>query len=168
MHDLPLRIWRTDDVRGELLRCTRPRWVAAGSQLSLHRPSLRAEAQEYAEKFRQDARDHRPAVSAAPHACSASVAQETSEEGISAECLTGPRVWSPASDFREKGTRQTVPSSLAARTTPWARAPAPTDRKSTELQSLMRISYAVFCLKKQMTRIHITRYKSNNNSTLST
>src|SRR3546814_2858759 len=33
MHDLPLRIWRTDDVRGELLRCTRPRWVAAGSQL---------------------------------------------------------------------------------------------------------------------------------------
>src|SRR3546814_4556944 len=59
MHDLPLRIWRTDDVRGELLRCTRPRWVAAGSQLSLHRPSLRAEAQEYAEKFRQDARDHR-------------------------------------------------------------------------------------------------------------
>src|SRR3546814_20990716 len=67
----------------------------------------------------------RSAVSAAPHACSASVAQATSEEGISAECLTGPRVWSPASDFREKGTRQTVPSSLAARTTPWARAPAP-------------------------------------------
>src|SRR3546814_18974177 len=89
MHDLPLRIWRTDDVRGELLRCTRPRWVAAGSQLSLHRPSLRAEAQEYAEKFRQDARDHRPAVSAAPHACSASVAQETSAEGSSAEFLTG-------------------------------------------------------------------------------
>src|SRR3546814_2355839 len=87
MHDLPLRIWRTDDVRGELLRCTRPRWVAAGSQLSLHRPSLRAEAQEYAEKFRQDARDHRPAVSA------------RSEEHTS------------------------------------------------ELQSLMRISYAVFCLK---------------------
>src|SRR3546814_1099387 len=82
MHDLPLRIWRTDDVRGELLRCTRPRWVAAGSQLSLHRPSLRAEAQEYADKFRQDARDHRTAVSAAPHACPASVAQATSEDGI--------------------------------------------------------------------------------------
>src|SRR3546814_13401688 len=98
MHDLPLRIWRTDDVRGELLRCTRPRWVAAGSQLSLHRPSLRAEAQEYAEKFRQDARDHRPAVSAAPHACSASVAQETrsEERRVGKECGSTCRSrWSP-------------------------------------------------------------------------
>ncbi|ABF54293.1 hypothetical protein Sala_2587 [Sphingopyxis alaskensis RB2256] len=32
----------------------------------------------------------------------------------------------PASHLREKGTRKTVPASLAARATPWARAPAPT------------------------------------------
>src|SRR3546814_16617469 len=83
MHDLPLRIWRTADVRGELLRCTRPRWVAAGSQLSLHRPSLRADAQEYAEKFRQDARDPQPAVSAAPPACPDSLAQQTSQKRLS-------------------------------------------------------------------------------------
>src|SRR3546814_13619050 len=91
MHDLPLRMWRTDDVRGELLRCSRPRPVAAGSQLSLHRPSLRAEAQEYAEKFRQAARAHRLAVSAAPSAGPASAAHAPSEDGVAAECLTGPR-----------------------------------------------------------------------------
>src|SRR3546814_10876884 len=41
----------------------------------------------------------------------------------------------------------------------------PQDRKSTsELQSLMRISYAVFCLKKKkLTKNKTTRHKENNN-----
>src|SRR3546814_6042307 len=44
------------------------------------------------------------------------------------------------------------------------RVPARSEEHTSELQSLMRISYAVFCLKKK-TKIHITaKFSRTNNS----
>src|SRR3546814_2651832 len=48
----------------------------------------------------------------------------------------------------------------------WAQAPydnkARSEEHTSELQSLMRISYAVFCLKKKNTHTRITTYKNQN------
>src|SRR3546814_1998395 len=46
--------------------------------------------------------------------------------------------------------------------------PARSEEHTSELQSLMRISYAVFCLKKKKihTISHVTRYRTNPQSTL--
>src|SRR3546814_1556845 len=39
--------------------------------------------------------------------------------------------------------------------------PLRSEEHTSELQSLMRISYAVFCLKKKKTQKHISRYPTN-------
>src|SRR3546814_4999952 len=56
-----------------------------------------------------------------------------------------------------------APSRDASKTPGYARprplsASARSEEHTSELQSLMRISYAVFCLKKKNTIIHITKY----------
>src|SRR3546814_18071883 len=60
--------------------------------------------------------------------------------------------------FRSEGTRLRA---SGHRTAPPTRAPRPTVRSeehTSELQSLMRISYAVFCLKKKTTHTINTDY----------
>src|SRR3546814_6029545 len=43
------------------------------------------------------------------------------------------------------------------------RAPSRSEEHTSELQSLMRISYAVFCLKKKITTVHKHKYKDIKN-----
>src|SRR3546814_5185667 len=50
-------------------------------------------------------------------------------------------------DLRERRLPDTLTLTLAARS----------EEHTSELQSLMRISYAVFCLKKKTTQTHVTR-----------
>src|SRR3546814_6006535 len=56
------------------------------------------------------------------------------------------------------GCPQTYPASHRARESPHARS----EEHTSELQSLMRISYAVFCLKKKNTKL-ITDNECKNN-----
>src|SRR3546814_3435854 len=43
-----------------------------------------------------------------------------------------------------------------------ARSPSRSEEHTSELQSLMRISYAVFCLKKKKTKIKLMKIKTKN------
>src|SRR3546814_9659330 len=61
----------------------------------------------------------------------------------------------------------TVTSSEPARSPHWRTSPAPrrtsrSEEHTSELQSLMRISYAVFCLKKKKRRKQSTQHDTNN------
>src|SRR3546814_5786204 len=58
-------------------------------------------------------------------------------------------------------TQPMITSSIAAGSTPASATSARSEEHTSELQSLMRISYAVFCLKKKTTKqthIHHTSY----------
>src|SRR3546814_3565855 len=48
-----------------------------------------------------------------------------------------------------------LPESISRRAKPNQPAPIRSEEHTSELQSLMRISYAVFCLKKKKTKTHI-------------
>src|SRR3546814_4612421 len=63
---------------------------------------------------------------------------------------------------------QYIPSSLNSRSTSSASSNPPlfnlrSEEHTSELQSLMRISYAVFCLKKKI-KIHTTHLRHHNNN----
>src|SRR3546814_1554327 len=55
-------------------------------------------------------------------------------------------------------------ASLAARASSFALAAARSEEHTSELQSLMRISYAVFCLKKKKTKTQYDHHDSMNTS----
>src|SRR3546814_3480879 len=86
--------------------------------------------------------------------------EETSSNSVRAEPVEAPSL--PSTQSEEKDS----PSTSSGQTEEKARKPAPTERASdpairseehtSELQSLMRISYAVFCLKKKKTTPHIS------------
>src|SRR3546814_3973169 len=71
---------------------------------------------------------------------------------------------SPARPSRRPPGRSSIPAPPPPRPSPAHRAAAPSRPRSeehtSELQSLMRISYAVFCLKKKNTQLHHTHLHS--------
>src|SRR3546814_4526876 len=75
---------------------------------------------------------------------------------------------SPCSAYRASGSTADPSSSIARpfpfRSTPTVSRKPRSEEHTSELQSLMRISYAVFCLKKKKTQrlTHITSNKHSN------
>src|SRR3546814_5603625 len=59
--------------------------------------------------------------------------------------------------YRQRG-KGPLPRPLLINTTPSTRKPLRSEEHTSELQSLMRISYAVICLKKKTKTKHSTQY----------
>src|SRR3546814_10875559 len=84
---------------------------------------------------------------------------------------TGPAPWRHSPGFRLPGSSQpdvgyaAASKWLSPRLHPAARQSRPgqwrSEEHTSELQSLMRISYAVFCLKKKKTKTHTNRTASH-------
>src|SRR3546814_10211709 len=64
-------------------------------------------------------------------------------------------------EFRLPRRRQ-VDAFAGARVAPRARRPGRSEEHTSELQSLMRISYAVFCLKKKKRRRYLTKLQKQH------
>src|SRR3546814_3811269 len=78
-------------------------------------------------------------------------------------------VWSdPRYDSTTIGSARTASGSPVAMTPPWSMAMSRSrsEEHTSELQSLMRISYAVFCLKKKRTNKHPSEHILLTRSTL--
>src|SRR3546814_5949290 len=79
-----------------------------------------------------------------------------------------PSMASRTSKFASRAPARDVSPQSARSMQPASRSPTRSEEHTSELQSLMRISYAVFCLKKKiyiseiMTKHHTERNKQNN------
>src|SRR3546814_4423308 len=87
----------------------------------------------------------------------AALARTTAASGCDKHAKHAPAHWPHAN--------ATAPARHASNAAP-PNAPPRSEEHTSELQSLMRISYAVFCLKKKKNNItDISRHKNNNTPT---
>src|SRR3546814_1889604 len=102
---------------------------------------------------RHSARTNRP-VGTAPYNRSLHLPAGDPKIGRSFNLLAGGKGTAEVSDIpchSQRGCRMTAPAKADGRAMIGPSARARSEEHTSELQSLMRISYAVFCLKKQRT-----------------
>src|SRR3546814_10576351 len=65
----------------------------------------------------------------------------------------------PTAEWKARFHVAATPEQLARMEESMAKNPGRSEEHTSELQSLMRISYAVFCLKKKKTKYHTTKLR---------